>query len=214
MDAHRLDDRLAWARNRVARHAGVDADAYRPVGSLKPLARSNRFLRIPALFTNGASGISQGGSFGNAICYGHFDHAYTRPGDYLVQPGMTAFIATQERLQPVVCVRTNQVVTIRRPIVPVDIGTNQYGGTPAPSTELILEDWPASMLGMATAGTSHAGLPSDTVLSQWTILLPSCAAPTIAPGDLLTTDGINRGHVITAERTYMGWRLIVRQASA
>ena len=214
MDAHRLDERLAWARNRVARHAGLDADAYRPDGPLKPLAGSNRFLRIPALFANGASGTSHPASFGNAICFGHFDHAYTRPGDYLVQPGLTAFIAVQERLQPVVCVRTNATVTLRRPIAPVDIGTNQYGGTPAPSTELILEDWPASMLGMATAGTSHAGLPNDTVLSQWTVLLPSCASTTIAPGDLLATEGINKGHVISAEHTYMGWRLIVRQASA
>jgi len=214
MDPRRIEDRVAWASNRVARHIGTQADAFRPNGPLEPLSPRNRYLRLPAAFTHTPTGFSQASGYGNAICYGHFDHSYTRPGDYLVQPEQTVFIASQQRLQPIVCVRTNGRLTIRRPTIPTGIGGNAYGGLNPDNAAVVLRDWPASVLGMSTSGTAQSGLPLDTTLPQWNILLPDIGSVRILTGDLVHDGTMLRGAVIAAEQTFMGWRLSVRQASA
>lgn len=214
MDARHIEDKVAWASNRVARYIGTDADAFRPSGPLEPLSPRNRYLRLPAIFTQTPTSFSQAPGYGSSICYGHFDHSYTRPGDYLVQAEQIVFIASQQRLQPVVCVRTNGRLTIRRPAVPTGVGGNGYGGLNADDSTVVLRDWPASVLGMSTGGTAQSGLPLDTTLPQWNILLPSLSQVHILNGDLVHDGTTLRGTVIAAESTFMGWRLSVRHASA
>lgn len=151
--------------------------------------------------------------YGTAVCYGHFDASYTRPGDYLVQEGRVYFIASQERLQPVLCVRTNAELTIRRSVPASVIGSGGYGGVSTDDTATILHAWPGSVLGMATGGTSQAGLPVDTTLPQWTVLLPSCGTAIVRSGDNVTDANNLKAVVVSSERTSLGWRLTVRQVS-
>lgn len=213
MDPKRIDDRIAWAGNRVARHIGVQADAFRPSGPSMPLAPRNRYLRLPAVFSTNPASFGQAAGYGSPLCYGHFDSSYTRPGDYLVQSDRTYFIASQERLQPVLCVRTNATLTIKRSQPTSVIGSNAYGGTPVDGLLLILHAWPASVLGMATGGTSQSGLPVDVVLPQWTVLMPSHAASHILSGDTVSDGTTLKGTVVSSEHTMLGWRLTVRQVS-
>lgn len=213
MDARYLEDRIAWASNLTARRIGIETDAFRPSGPNDPLSLRNRFLRLHAAFSASPSGFGQTAAHGNAACYGHFDSAYTRPGDYLVQDGRTFFVAAQEPLQPVLCIRTNRRLTIRRPVAPAGVGGNAYGGLTQDGTTSVLQNWPASVLGMATSGTSHAGLPMDMVLPQWTALLPSIDRITIAAADLVQDEAGMRGIIVSAEHSFLGWRMIIRQAS-
>lgn len=213
MDARYLEDRIAWANNLTARRIGVETDAFRPNGPSNPLSTRNRYLRLHVAFSATPSGFSQTAAHGNALCYGHFDAAYTKPGDYLVQGSGTFFVAAQESLQPVLCVRTNRALTIKRPVAPAGIGGNAYGGLTQDGTTLVLRDWPASVLGMATSGTSHIGLPMDMSLPQWTALLPPLSDVTIAAADLVEDEAGMRGIIVSAERSFLGWRMIIRQAS-
>lgn len=213
MDPRRIDDRIAWAGNRIARHIGASADAFRPSGPAAPLALRNRYLRLPAAFSTNPINFGQAAGYGTAVCYGHFDSSYTRPGDYLVQADRTYFIASQERLHPIVCVRTNAMLTIRRLRPASAIGSNGYGGAGNESTMAVLQDWPSSVLGMATGGTSQAGLPVDTTLPQWNVLMPSYADTSVQPGDTVTDGNSLKALVILAERSLLGWRITVRQVS-
>ncbi len=213
MDARYLEDRVAWANNLTARRIGREADAFRPNGPTSPLLPRNRYLRLHAAFSATPGGFGQTAGYGNAMCYGHFDAAYTRPGDYLVQGKTTVFIAAQESLQPVLCVRTNRTLTIKRPTAPAGVGGNAYGGLTQDGTTSVLLDWPASVLGMATSGLSHMGLPMDMALPQWTALLPACDDVSIAAADLVQDEAGMRGIIVSAERSFLGWRMIIRQAS-
>lgn len=214
MDAKYLEDRIAWARNLTARRIGRKTDAFRPKGPDYPLANANRYLRLHAAFSAVPGGFGQTAGYGNAICYGHFDAAYTRPGDYLVQDGRTVFIAAQDSLEPVMCVRTNRTLTIRRPVAPSGIGANTYGGVTPDGTITVARDWPASVLGISTSGASPIDLPVELSLSQWTVLLPFVGDVSFRAADVVVDDRGLRGTVVATEQTRLGWRMIVRQASA
>lgn len=213
MDPQRIDDRIAWAGNRIARHIGMQTDAFRPSGNAQPLALKNRYLRLPAAFSTTPTAFGQVAGYGSSICYGHFDASYTRTGDYLVQDDRTYFIASQERLQPVLCVRTNASLTIRRSQPTSAIGSNGYGGSPTEGVLVVLQAWPASVLGMATGGTSQAGLPVDMTLPQWTVLMPAYTGSQILSGDTVTDGAALKATVVSAEQSMLGWRLTVRQVS-
>ena len=76
-------------------------------------------------------------SYGDALWCGIFDAAYTHPGDYLVQHDATWFIATQQRLLPVLCVQTNRVISFARPAAQAATGVNTYGGVTAGGATLL-----------------------------------------------------------------------------
>ena len=54
-------------------------------GVSEPMAPRNRFLRLRAAFTAPDGRFARPNGYGDALWYGIFDAAYTRPGDYLVQ---------------------------------------------------------------------------------------------------------------------------------
>jgi hypothetical protein len=213
MDSRFLKDRVAWASNLTARRIGTLTDAFRPTSWNSPLALRNRYLRLHAAFSATPTGFGQVSGYGNAVCYGHFDFAYTRGGDYLVQDGAIYFIASQDSMLPAVCVRTNRRLTFRRPSGPTGIGSNGYGGLTSEGLETILDDWPASVLGMATGGTPWAGLPLDTAVPQWTVLMPCLEGHLVRAADLVEGDDGLRGVIVVAERSALGWRMTVRQVS-
>ncbi len=135
MDPAQLQDRVHRGLNTAARAVGADTDAYRPSGTSDPLAARNRFLRLRAAFTSRDGGFAHPVMYGDALWYGIFDAAYTRPGDYLVQADSVWFIAAQQRLLPVLCVLTNRIVSFWRPAAPSTTGVNTYGGIPQRRTK-------------------------------------------------------------------------------
>jgi hypothetical protein len=212
MDAQQLQDRLNWGLNRAAKVLGKPADAFRPEGPGNPLRKVNRFLRLPAMFSPADGNLDEVMGFGNALWRGHFDGAYTRPGDYLVQDEGIWFIASQHNLSPILCVKTNAVITISRPIAP-DTGT-AYGSTSLNSTVELITQWPASVLGVTTAGHSPSNLPTASVIPRWTVIIPSSHRQTPRKSDIVTYNDQNNGTIAAVEQSDLGWRLIVHQATA
>ena len=213
MNPIELQDRVHRGLNSAARAVGADTDAYRPVGVAKPLAVENRFLRLRAAFTARDGRFAHPNAYGDAIWYGVFDAAYTRPGDYLVQPSGVWFIASQQRLLPVLCVQTNRIVSFWRPAAPSNTGVNSYGGVVTETNTVLLSDWPASVLGAVGRGHSSADLPTDSSVAYWTVLMPYVPDVILHQSDLMTDD-LGRNAVVAAtELTDLGWRLTVKQAT-
>ncbi len=213
MDQATLLDRLRWGMNIAARTMGAVTDLYRPQGPLGPLDPTHRVLRMHAAFTPRKGGVLTSNVYGDALWHGIFDAAYTQAGDYLVQPGRTMFIATQQGLAEPLCVQTNRQVTMARAIPPGTLGANEYGGLIQGNTVVLLEDWPASVLGVNDTGNPTAGLPSDVSVPYWTVLMPAWAGIILQTGDLFSDDLGRSAIVAAAELTEMGWRLAVKQAS-
>ncbi len=213
MAQDRIQDRIQWGMNAAARAAGATTDAYRPSNVGNPLDPSNRYLRLTALFTGMMGKFLRPEGYGESAVHGIFDAAYTQVGDYLVQPSGTWFIASQEPLLPVLCVRTSRMVSFARAVAPSATGVNGYGGLTASTTTPLLTNWPASVMGAAGGGQPEAGLPSDTTVPYWTVLLPAFAGVVLLPADLMTDDLGRSAVVSAAELTGLGWRLTVKQAT-
>ena len=92
--------------------------------------------------------------YGDALWYGIFDAAYTRPGDYLVQADAVWFIAAQQRLLPVLCVQTNRIVSFWRPAAPSTTGVNTYGGVTTETNEVLLDELAGERAWGSRAGPS------------------------------------------------------------
>lgn len=212
MDHAHLKDRIAWGGNIVARRIGVEANAFRPNGPGNPLELKHRYMRMHAAFAPISGDFAQSSGFGSPLELGHFDTAYTRTGDYLVQGERVMFIGSQDALGPALCVRANRIVSIRRTTAPQATGGSNYGGgTTAPVT--VLDGWPVSMLGAGTGGSGLLGLPTETAPAQWTILLPASVPQLLLPADLVIDPSGRQSVVVTAEQGHLGWRLLTRQVT-
>jgi hypothetical protein len=213
MDPAHLQDRIYWGLNAAARAIGIQTDAYRPSGVSEPLDSTNRYLRLRAAFTAPDGQFARPSGYGDALWHGMFDAAYTQSGDYLVQPDGTWFVAAQQRLLPVLCVRTNRHVSFRRPAAPANTGVNTYGGVTTATNAPLLTNWPASVLGASGGRRPDGNLPSDSSIPNWTVLLPAFPGVILRPSDLMTDELGQNAVVATAELTELGWRITARQAT-
>ena len=213
MDGMRLQDRIRWGLNVAARVIGSKTDAYRPTSSVNPLDPRNRFLRMRAAFTGTDGGFSKANAYGAPLYYGVFDAAYTMPGDYLVQRDGTWFVAAQTGLQPILCVKTNRVVSFARPAAQSSTGAASYGGVTAATMTPRLVDWPASVLTSSSGGSPQVALPSDSTVPYWNVLLPAYSGVVLLPADLMSDDLGRKAVISAAELTELGWRLIVKQVT-
>jgi hypothetical protein len=211
MDASRLQDRLYWGLNRAANILGHTTDAYRPTGASDPLKRPNRYLRLNAAFSRADGNFGQPVGFGVAIWRGYFDASYTRVGDYLVQNDDIWFVAAQQSLAPVLCVKANRVLTITRQITPTT-GVPYASGSPD-STINVISRWPASVLGVSAADMSATKLPDDTAVPNWTGLLPAVHGQTLQTSDIITDELGTNSVIVDAELSDLGWRLNIRQVT-
>jgi hypothetical protein len=211
MNVGHLQDRLYWGLNRAANVLGHVTDAYRPEGVSDPLDGSNRYLRLNAAFSRADGSFDQPVGYGIAVWRGYFDASYTRVGDYLVYNDNIWFVAAQQSLAPVLCIKTNNVLSITRLLTPAT--GDAYGSTGATSTVNVISRWPASLLGTSSGGTSPTQLPGDTTIPNWTGLLPSIHGQILLPSDIVTDERGTSSVIIAAELSDLGWRLNLRQAT-
>ena len=209
MDYSKLQDRIYRGLGTTARQTGIWADAFRPLPGKIPLDPEGRFLKLPVVFEPLASwNILE--TADQVMWQGIFDGAYTRVGDYIVFGTSAYFIAAQEPLQPIICIRSNQVVSVSRPIPPSLSSTNAYGGYSQNVPNILLEQYPAAVLIENKTGPSKAGLPTDQVTPYWTIFLSKTFDIVLSAGDVVKDD-LGRSAIVTyAQSIAFGWRLIAK----
>lgn len=210
----RRQDTISRGLGSAARAIGLTTDALRPSGYASPVAQANRFLRLPTAFADIRGRFARPIGYGEALRYGIFDTAYTRPGDYLVRADATWFIAGQPHLLPALCVLTNRVVDILRPSAPAGQGIAGYSGVDRDALAAVLSAWPASVLGAAGGGRDEADLQAGSQVPVWTVLLPAIKGRVILPADLVRDDLGRVASVSGAELTELGWRITARQVTA
>ncbi len=215
MDAATLTDRLHRAAGRTAALVGTPHDLLRPAAPHEPLAAAPRILRLPIAFFPLGGGINRPVGYGEALWEAQLDAAYTRPGDLLrcTATGAVHFIAAQQPLLPVLCVRAARQVDITRSAAAASAGLNAYGGTVTATDSTLATAWPASILATGGQGTGQSGIAADLPSGAWQVLLPSSLAISLRTGDRLTDDLGRVGVIAATERSELGWRLWVRQAS-
>jgi hypothetical protein len=213
MNGQKLQDHLYLGLGLSARHIGRPADAFRPRGPYHPLDPQNRFLRLPATFVSAKGNGDRTNAYGDALWHGIFDASYTRPGDYLVVDSGTYFVASQEHLLPVLCVKGNRVISIVRPSMQTGAANNAYGGYTSGSSVALMEGWCASVLGENRSSASETDLPTDQTIPYWNILLPAVARIVLSPGDLITDDLGRMAVIAGSELTDLGWRISAKMAT-
>ncbi len=212
MDGRKLQDRIHLALGRSARIIGQSADAFRPRGPFHPLNKQNRFLRLPARFISSKSGTSGTNVYGDSLWHGIFDASYTCAGDYVVSGVDTFFIASQASLQKILCVKANRTISIARPKLQTSVAGNAYGGYTISNSIIVMDRWPASVLGENRSGSSGVDLPTDQTIPYWIILLPSVAQIILSPGDIISDDLGRTAIVVGSELTDLGWRINAKMA--
>ncbi len=208
-----LQDRIARGQGIAARKLGLETDAYRPSTPDAPLSLRNRYILLPVVFHIGKA-FDTPAAYGNPLWQAMLDSAYTKPGDYLVQRDEIWFIASQPRLLPVLCVKTNRVVSFTRAAAANHMGVGTYTGMQRATQHKILTNWPASVLATGAARMASTHLPADLPATTWTVLLPALPTTMLHAGDRMSDDLNRAGIITTADLTDFGWRLIIREAAS
>lgn len=204
MDGAALQNLISKGMGVAARRLGSPYNVYRPVQSCEPLSSRNRVIKLYASFNAQDEHYRRVSAYGDAVWWGVYDAAYTRPGDYMVGADASYFVAAQRPILPAQCVRTNEVVCVSRPGAPVLGG---YGGQVSETAVPVITGWPASLLSQ----TAHvSGVLPDSRWGNWTMLLPLLPASLMA-GDIVTTRGDRHFLIASAELSDLGWRSTLRQ---
>jgi len=198
--------KIAAGNGKVASYLGSACSQYRPSSAVSPLGAGNLLGTLP-VFLAPSERLQE-----HPEWIAQFDYSATQQGDYLVTPvGTIYFIAAQVGFAPLVCVQTNAIVSLARPVGITSFETTGYSGLIIASSDTLLSAWPASLVASGRAKQGEA--VNDDGLSAWVILLPVLPiVPLVAD---LIIDDLHRNFVVTAaERTSLGWQLHVKQASS
>ena len=203
MNGALLQDKISRGMGTAARRIGAAYTVYRPSGCGDPLAASHQVIRLQAAFSPGDAGFSANAGYGGLLWAGVFDSAYTIAGDYLVGTNSTFFIAAQRPLLSVQCVLTNAVLTISRPVRPVQGG---YSGMVREAAQVIICGWPGRV--QAERAIVH-GAPPESRFGNWLGLLPVLPqTPQVAD---IVSDNMGRTFSVAAtELSDLGWRVLMR----
>jgi hypothetical protein len=213
MQAGRVQDAIYRGLGRAGLVVGDWCELFRPDGGEAPLAATRRVLRLMAAFTAPDGRFAKPPTHGQVYWHGLFDAAYSRAGDYIRRAdGAVWFVAAQQALHPVLCVRANRVIDVLRPVQAAGPGLAAYGGAGEPA--VVLRGWPASMVRGGGAGLGEAELPEALQGGTWTVLLPGMAGVVLREGDLVQDDLGRLGVIAQAELSEPGWRLAVRRAGS
>ena len=198
--------KIAAGGGRIAQRLGIECSVYRPSGISDPIVAAN-FIEALPIYLEPAEKLQERPEW-----IGTFDFSNSLQGDYLVSADeLTYFIAAQTAFAPLVCVQTNAILSVTRPVAVSNFGYNEYDGVTNSTTQDVISGWPGSLL---ASGRAKDGEAADNMgLAAWDIMLPILpAVPLVA--DLVTDDSGRIFVVTAAERTLLGWQLHVKQASS
>ncbi|MRT27009.1 hypothetical protein GJV14_23890 [Enterobacteriaceae bacterium RIT697] len=212
MDALQLSARVSMGNRKAAKRLGSIARHYRAVNPFSPL-KTEPLQVLAASFTTDY-GYMRAARFGQAARIGIFDAAGFEAGDILVSTEGTFYVAAMPLLQPILCVKAERLVSIRRTIQSgSDTGLQDYGGTTAANEALIMSGWPASILLSRGGEHSPLKLPGETRSAWHNIMMPAFRGVFVHAGDFITDDAGHRFVISGSELTDMGWRLTALQVT-
>lgn len=154
---------------------------------------------------------SKPNKYGKVTAYALVDGTGLQAGDYFSGAQGTFFIASLQPLLPILVVQCNRTVTLSRVESDPNAGAQGYSGMTAANEAAYAEGAPCSVLQGTKGEKNDAGLPADTRLPWWNILMPA-AVGVVKYGDLITDDLGNRYVASSVELTDLGYRVTASQA--
>lgn len=212
MDQAGIQTKVHYGYRKAAQYLGAPFNHYRPIDPLYPL--DEKLGTVMADFdTSPVFSYKNPGKYASAVYYGLFDGTNVLHGDYLIKPDETDkwFVAGIEPNKPYLCVRCNQVISIKRPSA-AQPNRSYYGGGRRTDEDLLMEGWPASILQGTKGERGIVDLPGDTRMSWIIVLLPSALEMSIRAFDRLYDDAGRAWVLSSVERTNLGWRLTASMA--
>jgi len=212
MDAQQLAAKVNQGNGKAAKRLGSTARHYRAVSPFSPLD-AQPLRELSASFTTDY-GYMRAARFGQSTRIGIFDAEGFETGDMLVSGEGTFYVAAMPLLQPILCVRTDRLVSIRRTAPKgSEAGLQEYSGTKAVNEKIIISGWPASILLSRGGEHSPLKLPGEARSAWHNILMPAFRALSLHAGDFVTDEAGQRYVVSGTELTDMGWRLTAFQVT-
>jgi len=193
----------------VGQVLGLPYQQYRPTTANNPLGVGNLLGTINAWITPDGSGKAlKAAAYGKPVWFGLFDPTITMPGDYLVGPLGTFFIASQDVPQPMQVVLCNHTVSITRPAPMSGVGAlSGYGGDQRSNETPVSALWPCSMLQGTKGEIGATKLPGDAKMPWSTVLLPPIPGVVLRNNDIMTDENNFRHIMSSTELSALGWRL-------
>lgn len=196
----------------AAAKTGVAHDLYRPSTDTAPLDLINQIGTLPvALDARPSYKFAIPALHTDAERYALVDGAAVLPGDYLVGPRETVFIAAMPMLQPIVCIACNAVISLRRLSPARGFGAIEDRSDAGTQESELFSRWPASMLYSGRGRGSTDGVPGDQPDPDFMVLLPPVPGAVLPhSGDVLVDDNGQRFAVGWFEASQAGWRMLAR----
>lgn len=217
MDAATIQSKIYAGYGAAALRVGYEYSLWRPTGAADPVSAGAPIAALAAAFTVRGRGFDFGraGAHRDVLWNGLFDAALTRVGDYLVSQfdGETYYVAAQQPLLPVLCVKCDRVLTVSTPGPSKVFGADtNYGGTLPANETAVMTAWPGSVVFDARGRATEVGLPTDLPSPFFQILLPVYGGIDIRSSCFITDDLNRRYTVAAAEKTALGWSLLAQLA--
>lgn len=213
MDGERLQQRVYSGYEKAARRVGLAYSQYRPTTATNPISSGFLLGEVKIAVTSDGFAFNTHESHGENTANLLADGRELEVGDYLVRGDRTYFVGSMGHIRPIMAVRCNEVLTLKRPAPPLLNGLNTYGGDIRPDELIIATAWPASS-SMLGNGKTNEPLPSDAGTGRRRILLPAIPGVTVLHSDIFENALTQRYTVMSAELTELGWRVDTMQAVA
>ncbi|PXX42218.1 hypothetical protein [Aquitalea magnusonii] len=211
MDGATLQAKIYTGYGQAAKRIGFPCQIYRPSSPLMPL-QAAAIKTIPASFSDNGFRYSKPNEYGDPTWMGLFDGNQTQPGDILVGVQGTFFIAAMQKTLPIYCIQAERLVSVLRVSMDSGVGQVGYGGDTTGTEQVLMSDWPASVLQGTKGEQNDAKLPGDVRTPWWAILMPAWPGIVLRTSDIITDDIGRRYTVSSAELTDMGWRITAMQS--
>ncbi len=219
-----IQNKVYYGYSKAAAKLGLTFNQYRSSSAINPI-QSGNFLRTILASNSVNWAYDKANKYGNAIWNCLIDGRLTQVGDYIVGTRDTFFIAAMQSIMPILAVECNRTITITRTI---QLGDQQAGTTPTTgyvgyvgrninnsnSEKIIMQNIPCSILEGSRGQFNKVGLPTDTKMPEWKILLPRLGGVLVGTGDFILDDLGGRYTVISDEDTDFGWRLTAVEEGA
>ena len=194
---------------KAAQRIGADYQFYRPASGAFP---GSAIAMLPVSLNAEDMKYGRPNKYGKPTWFALVDATGLRAGDYFVGPQGTFFLAAIQPLLPILAVECNRTVSLSRVQAPSGVGAQGYSGMTARNEIAYASGVPCSILQGTKGEKGDAGLPGDTRLPWWSILMPASADASLdgSPvnyGDLITDDLGRRYTVSSTELTDLGYRL-------
>lgn len=221
MDQAKIVSKIYYGYKQAALRLGAPYVIYRATSAINPIQDPNIPDDSPVMASFAVNwAYNKFQNYGNAIYIGIFDGRVTQVGDYLVKDDITYFIGSMEDVKPILTVRCNALITVKRPFGETTGGLQGYSGRTAETDVVKYQDVPASLLIKTTKGvTNNVGLPTDTRQPLYTCLIPYLGNVELLTGDLVfsqwdETPGIKNLVIWEVELTDLGYRLQLEELGA